>query len=96
MKSTFKIFLKALYSKRLVCQWLHEKKSEILTKVVKNLTLFLFMDNLRVKNFRMCKKKTNKRKGKKTLVGLRYILKKQVFKKPISVSLSPGLDLRVG
>lgn len=40
-------------------------------------------------------KNTNKRKGKKTLVGLRYILKRQVFKKPISVSLSPGLDLRV-
>ena len=55
------------------------------------------MDNLRVKIFRMCKKKnTNKRKGKKTLIGLRLLLKKKVFKKPISVSLSPGLDLRGG
>lgn len=41
-------------------------------------------------------KNTNKRKGKKTLIGLSLMLKKQVFKKPISVSLSPGLDLRGG
>ena len=51
------------------------------------------MDNLRVKNFRMCKKIQINGKEKKLWLVLGFLLKKQVFKKPISVSLSPGLDL---